>query len=462
MNNKNSPKKDYNYDEAKANVNAGVDLSFERDNNVGYEGRDGWMYREQSALEQDIEEAKRVYEDKLRAKSKIDEQKMIEMRAQQKARQAESDRQQHRNYVQNNVSGYGGGGGGGGGGVWEAKRSEAVKNRQYEQNNDWRQQQQQQQQQLVQQSHHSYNGGQFANPTAEWGWSRAQAERNRLRAENDRNPPARVDNNNNNNNNNEYNAMKANIGEMHAKEESERQNQRQQQARNEYFQNRQIAAAAKARYNYEEVGNEDGDNKNNNVNRGRRSSINEVRQSANLQKEVQEARKKQEFDDAYKLMQAERAALAEKLRQRNVEEESKFADGNDDDSIEEEKQSKEQYDDEIVNEVEEEEEEKYSEEVNELARALEQAADDDDDDDDDDDEVSTYKWRASEAKADFVIRFTVWRASEAKADSVIRFTVQGFCFFAMCRFLGSLQKRSKRSSNSVVHCCAVEGAKRRA
>jgi len=67
----------------------------------------------------------------------------------------------------------------------------------------------------------------------------------------------------------------------------------------EFFNNRQVAAAAKARYQDEN----NGQNNNFNGNRGRRSSVEEVRKSANLQKEVEDAKKKQEFDEAYRLMQ---------------------------------------------------------------------------------------------------------------------------------------------------------------
>jgi len=353
-----------------AEAKGGVDLSFDRggggDENVGYDGRDGWMYREQSALEQDIEEAKRVYEEKVKARNRLDN-----------AREAEQVRQRHREYVQNNVSGYGGGngyGGGGGGGVWEAKREEASS---YRQSHNQVQQRRQ---------HSNYNGGQFSNPATEWGWSRAQAERNRIRAENDlgcgQGQKANIKPDANTNALSNMKAMRNEIDAIDALSERDRAAHRQQQAREEYFQNRQIAAAAKARYHHEDqnFGTPDASARGEDV-RGRRSSINEVRQSANLQKEIEDARKKAEFDDAYKMMQAERANLAEKLRMRNEEinhviEEDLVSEQKEAGGVEEAKV------------VEEDDMAPYSAEVNELARNLEQAtaADDDIDDEDDDDD----------------------------------------------------------------------------
>ena len=82
------------------------------------------MYKEQSALEQDIEVAKRVYEGKIKEKNRQEE---LHMRAQSK-------HQQHVQNVMQNVQGFGGGGGGNNnGGVWEAKREAAALNMQQQQ-----------------------------------------------------------------------------------------------------------------------------------------------------------------------------------------------------------------------------------------------------------------------------------------------------------------------------------------
>ncbi|GMI15704.1 hypothetical protein TrLO_g14057 [Triparma laevis f. longispina] len=232
-----------------------------------YEGRDGWMHREQEQLEHEIAEAKREYEEK---------QKMLMMKHQNRQQQGYTKR---------------------------AAAVEAMKREQEARSNQYMQRRQPGQQ-LV-----DPNQVAFQDPSQEWEWRRAQAERNRQRWQNEGRDggggggAAR---------------MRDERAEMDAKMERERDRMEQQraaemnadQARQVYLQNRQAAAAAKARHEQEEHGFSD-------VSRVRTgSTAAEVRRSKEMQREIDEAKKKQQYEDAYKQIAAEKAALAEKLKLR--------------------------------------------------------------------------------------------------------------------------------------------------
>ena len=91
----------------------------------------------------------------------------------------------------------------------------------------------------------SYNNGYFANPAHEWEWRKAEAVKNRIRAEHDLGRGK----------NSDRDEFMSRMEEMDSKMEREEalmrekmaEKKRQEEARAVFFQNRQIAAAAKVR-----------------------------------------------------------------------------------------------------------------------------------------------------------------------------------------------------------------------
>mmetsp|Transcript_17448 Transcript_17448/g.36058 ORF Transcript_17448/g.36058 Transcript_17448/m.36058 type:complete len:988 (-) Transcript_17448:13-2976(-) len=268
-------------------------------NDSVYEGRDGWMLKEQDKLESEIEEAKMEYEEQQRRIIRAQEQDERRM-------------------------------GGDGQSAWEAKRAAAVRDMKLQQMKDNSAYQLRRQRELssIHQQHQqisvapagspAFGGGRFANPTQEWEWRRQQAEKNRIRASYDlgggRDGASAAKGDEVTEFRNRMNKMNSKISrEETARREAAENLRRQDEARAVFFQNRQIAAAAKARYEVEEMQSPS-------FERGRKgSSVAEVRRSAEMQRQVEEAKKKQAFDDAYKEIANEKRALAEKLRARMEE-----------------------------------------------------------------------------------------------------------------------------------------------
>jgi len=165
-----------------------------------------------------------------------------------------------------------------------------------------------------------HNGGRFASPGQEWEWRREQAEKNRIRAGYDLGRSGGGGGGGERGNRYaEARDFKARMNDMNGRrerEEMERKEQmeqmrRQDEARAVFFQNRQIAAAAKKRYEVEEIRSPEVGR------RGRKgSSAAEVRRSAEIQRQVEEAKKKRAYDDAYKQIAMEKMQLAEKLKRR--------------------------------------------------------------------------------------------------------------------------------------------------
>ena len=135
-------------------VNPGVEVEAKQDD--VYEGRDGWIHKEQEQLEQEILEAKREYEEK---------QRVLMMKHQQHQQQHQ---QQQMSY----------------GSAWHAKRAAAIESMKRDQEQISRRNH------MQRNSSHdalvpSRNGLGFASPSQEWEWRRGQAEKNRLRVRDD-------------------------------------------------------------------------------------------------------------------------------------------------------------------------------------------------------------------------------------------------------------------------------------
>jgi hypothetical protein len=249
---------------------------------AAYEGRDGWMYREQDKLEADILEAKREFESQQRQKPKP----------------------------------------AAGGSAWDQKRAAAIaamKQQQAASNQGYQQRQLQEQ---IAIAGPGFNGGGFADPAKEWEWRRAQAAKNRNRVEDDLGRKAAAAGAGGGDRD-RFDERAREIDSRLEKERIHYEQQKQQmraqeEARAVFFQNRQMAAAIKSRHEAEERAERGAAVSHDEMERRKRkgSSVEEVRRSKEMQKEIEEQRKKQEHDEAFRQVQAERLALAQKLAER--------------------------------------------------------------------------------------------------------------------------------------------------